>query len=134
LQPPPPAPFAVVSSLWDFEERFNPDKRETECDPFDFALRDGYAYVADSGGNDVVRVNTRTNEASVYAVFEELPNPLYDARLPTSFQNKPKRDAVPTGVTFGPDGALYVALLAGFPFPQECAGLGGRLPLPTLDK
>src|SRR5579885_1923770 len=106
LQPSRSAQFSVLSSLGEFEERFNPDKRGIESDPFDLA-----------------RVNTRTNEANLYAVFEELPNQSYDPRQPESFQNRPQRDAVPSGVAFGPDGALYVALFAGYPFPKGGAAV-----------
>lgn len=118
-----PKPFTLLASFWDFEEKYNPDKKDKECDPFDLAVRKGYAYATDAGGNDLLRINLATGELNLYASFKQLPNPLYDSQQATSFQNRPERDPVPSGITFGPDGALYVALLAGYPFPQGGSGI-----------
>jgi hypothetical protein len=123
LQPAQPAPFTLLASLGDFEERYNPDNREKECDPFDIAVRNGYAYATDAGANDLLRVNLRTGELTLYASFEQLPNSLYDTKQATSFKNRPQRDPVPTGIAIGPDGALYVALLAGYPFSSGASGI-----------
>ncbi|HEY0543970.1 MAG TPA: ScyD/ScyE family protein [Pyrinomonadaceae bacterium] len=123
LQPSRPKPFTLLASLWDFEQRNNPDNRERECDPFDLALGGGYAYVTDAGGNDLLRIQLATGEMNSYAVFEQRPNPLFDSKQPENFKNRPDRDAVPSGITFGPDGALYVACLGGYPFPQGGSGI-----------
>jgi hypothetical protein len=115
--------FTLLASLGDFEERNNPDKRDKDCDPFDVAVRGGYAYATDAGANDLLRVNLANGELTLYASFPQLPNPLYNAQQPTGFQNRPERDPVPSGITVGPDGALYVALMTGFPFPQGHSGI-----------
>jgi hypothetical protein len=123
LQPDQPKPFTLLASLWKFEDRFNPDQKDKECDPFDLAVRNGFAYATDAGANDLLRINLKNGRATLYAAFKQLPNPLYNPQQATSFQNRPERDPVPSGITFGPDGALYVALLAGFPFPQGHSGI-----------
>lgn len=117
------APFTLLASLGDFEESHNPDKRDKDCDPFDIVVRGAYAYATDAGANDLLRVNLATGELSLYASFPQLPNPLYNAQQPAGFQNRPERDPVPSGITVGPDGALYVALMTGFPFPQGHSGI-----------
>lgn len=117
------APFTLLASLGDFEERHNPDKRDTDCDPFDVVVRGGYAYATDAGANDLLRVNLANGDLTLYASFPQLPNPLYNPQQPTSFQNRPERDPVPSGITVGPDGALYVALMTGFPFPGGHSGI-----------
>jgi DNA-binding beta-propeller fold protein YncE len=117
------APFTLLASLGDFEERHNPDKRDDDCDPFDLAVRDGYAYATDAGANDLLRINLASGELTLYGLFPQFPNPLYDSQQPTGFQNRPERDPVPSGITVGPDGALYVALMTGFPFPQGHSGI-----------
>ncbi|HZN05779.1 MAG TPA: ScyD/ScyE family protein [Pyrinomonadaceae bacterium] len=115
--------FTLLASLGDFEERHNPDKRDTDCDPFDVAVRGGYAYATDAGANDLLRVNLANGELTLYASFPQLPNPLYNSQQPAGFQNRAERDPVPSGITVGPDGALYVALMTGFPFPQGHSGI-----------
>jgi hypothetical protein len=117
------APFTLLASLGDFEERNNPDKRDKDCDPFDVAVRGGYAYATDAGANDLLRVNLATGELTLYASFPQMPNPLFNAQQPAGFQNRPERDPVPSGITVGPDGALYVALMTGFPFPAGHSGI-----------
>lgn len=115
--------FTLLASLGDFEERNNPDKRDRDCDPFDIALRGSYAYATDAGANDLLRVNLANGELTLYASFPQLPNPLYNSQQPAGFQNRPERDPVPSGITVGPDRALYVALMTGFPFPQGHSGI-----------
>lgn len=105
-----------VVSLYDFEARHDPDRDGVESNPYDLALRGDYVYVTDSAGNSVVRVNPQTGEAALYALFEELPNPQPQTGRATV-------DAVPSGMEFGPDGALYVAFVSGFPFVPGNSGV-----------
>ncbi len=69
----------------------------------------------DSGGNTLVAANRRGHVATLAAfpdVTVEFP--------PGSGQEQPMQ-SVPTDVVRGPDGALYVSELTGFPFPQGAA-------------
>ena len=50
---------------------------------------------------------------SLYADFPPLDN--------TTGEGPAQMDAVPTGLAIGPDGALYAAMLTGFPYPTGAA-------------
>ncbi|HEV2871983.1 MAG TPA: ScyD/ScyE family protein, partial [Actinomycetota bacterium] len=69
--------------------------------------------VADAGGNDLLKVD-RKGRISVLAVFPP--------RILTEPPDFPMQ-AVPTTVAKGPDGALYVGQLTGFPFPPGGANV-----------
>ncbi|RZS89519.1 hypothetical protein EV189_1286 [Motilibacter rhizosphaerae] len=71
----------------------------------------GYALLADAGANDILRLNSR-HAVSLFATL-----PLITAGACKGAKNNdPKHvgcDPVPTGLTYGPDGALYVSALGG---------------------
>jgi hypothetical protein len=98
----------LIADLWDFERRVNPDAAVgnpvIDSNPVDVLADRGRFFVADAGGNTVLRASRR-GEISVVSVFPSVP--------PTAAG----MNAVPTGVVRGPDGALYVSQLTGFPFP-----------------
>jgi hypothetical protein len=105
--------FSVVADIWKFENLFNPDEElgnsHVDSNAVDvWAGRDGFL-VADAGGNTVLRVGHRG--IRVVNVFPNMlqPNPFGGPDVPMQ--------AVPTGVVRGPDGAIYVSQLTGFPFP-----------------
>ena len=78
--------------------------------PYDLAVDpDGSLLVSDSGINAVLRVNTG-GEVSKYADI-----------APLKGVASTDLDSVPTGLTRGPDGALYVGILSGHPYPQGAA-------------
>jgi hypothetical protein len=70
----------------------------------------GDVLVTDSGRNSVIRI-TREGEIYDYAFF---PDILISG-------SKDMIQAVPTGAAWGPDGALYVATLTGWPHPAGAA-------------
>ena len=78
----------------------------------------GDLFIADAGGNAIIRRDKDTGTLSVYAVFPDVPNAIFD---PTKPQNGPPTiDAVPTGIVFnGTD--FLVTTLVGFPFPANAA-------------
>jgi sugar lactone lactonase YvrE len=74
-------------------------------------------YVGDAGGNALYQVDSKTGAIKLVTVFAGLPAPFPNP----SRNNAAELDPVPTGVTVGPDGSIYVGLLSGFPFPQGAA-------------
>jgi len=110
----------VVADLETYEIENNPDPWHIDSDPYGLVIgEDGMIYVADAGGNDIVKVDPATGETSVLAVIPGLPGQ----------QPNPDRgdaaeiDAVPTGLALAPDGGLYVSLLSGGPFFPQTAAL-----------
>ncbi len=81
--------------------------------PYDLAQAPaGAFYASDSGLNAVLRIDSDGGIVD-YAAF---------AARETGLAEGPRTmDVVPTGLTLGPDGALYVASLTGFPFPTDAA-------------
>ena len=101
----------------------DPDDQEDfpeQSNPFGLAvLRGGGVLVADSAGNDVLKIDQKRRITTV-ARFktEDLPWP---DGLP--FPGPPPgtpvpAESVPTSVAIGPDGAWYVSELKGFPFTK----------------
>lgn len=99
----------------------DPDDQEGlpfESNPFGLAkLAGGGALLADSAGNDLLRIDTRRRITTV-ARFKPENVPWPDG-LP--FPGPPPgtpvpAESVPTAVAIGPDGAWYVSELKGFPF------------------
>ena len=110
----------VVADLEAFERSNNPDPNFIDSDPYGMvAGTDGMLYVADAGGNDILKVDPATGEVSLLAVIPGLPGQ----------QENPSRggameiDPVPTGLAWAPDGGLYVSLLSGGPFFPQTAAL-----------
>jgi len=107
--------WKTVADLADFEDANNPTGDEENVNPNSVLATPGGQVVADAGANDLLRV-AANGKVSVLATF---PNRMVDAPpflgLPPGTQIP--MDAVPTSVTKGPDGALYVGQLTGFPFP-----------------
>ena len=79
----------------------------------------GRFFIADAGGNTVLRAN-RWGGISVLALFpnRDTPNPFPPPPDGPPLPPIIPMNAVPTGVVKGPDGALYMSQLTGFPFPS----------------
>jgi hypothetical protein len=106
----------AVADLGAFENENDPDGNGPDSNP-NGALSDkaGGAYVTDAGANTLLHIDAR-GRVSVVAIF---PNRL----VPTPFNPQFPMQAVPTNVVRGPDGALYVSQLTGFPFPVGAANI-----------
>lgn len=106
LKVTPAGAFRVVSDVAAHEARENPAGNAVDSNPYGILAQPGRQIVADAGGNALieVRANGRTR---TFAVPPSLP-PVPPIPGP--------RQTVPTSVTQGPDGALYVSQLTAFPF------------------
>lgn len=104
----------LIADLAAFEMIKDPDQNGPDSNP-NGALNDGggAVYVADAGANTLLEVHANS-AVSVVAVFPNrlVPPPPFLPPMDIAMQ------AVPTSAVRGPDGALYVSQLTGFPFPQ----------------
>jgi hypothetical protein len=98
-----------VADLAAYEAKHDPDGLGPESDPYGLLPQNGHSIVTDAAANDLLKV-TNSGHISTLAVF---PNRLVDFR-----GDQIPMQAVPTSVVRGPDGALYVSQLTGFPFPK----------------
>jgi hypothetical protein len=97
-----------IADLAAFEHTANPTADERDSNPNSvFPTKSGFI-VADAGGNDIVKVK-RNGRIDVLAT------------LPNRMIGGASVDEVPTSAVVGPDGALYVGQLTGFPFPAGAA-------------
>lgn len=102
-----------VASLWALERDKNPGGFIAESHPYGLlAGPDGMLWVADAGGNSLIKVNPATGESEVVAVFDGVPGPLPNPGRGDAMESDP----VPTAVALGSDGSVYVSYLVGFPF------------------
>ncbi len=104
--------WETIADLNPYEANNSPDGTpRLESDPFAVLALPGERLVVDAAGNDLLRV-APNGEISTLAVF---PQRLVDD--PSSTGTQILMDAVPTSVAVGPNGALHVSELTGFPLP-----------------
>lgn len=108
-----------VADLWQFERQANPhgdpgDASSVDSNPVDIALNRGHPVVVDAGGNDLLGLGSG-GTVNLLTVFPDRPVVVGGRTL--------SMQAVPTAVTRGPDGQLYVGQLTGYPFPVHGANV-----------
>jgi glucose/arabinose dehydrogenase len=103
----------TLGDLGRFEHRKNPI-HDPNTDPTG-VFRWGRSFLAtDSGGNDVVKV--KHHRVRLVKVFHDVTT------------TAGKVQAVPTDVVVGPDGAIYMCELTGFPFVKGAASIYRMVP------
>jgi hypothetical protein len=112
LQIEPSGKWRVDANISDFEDANNPAGGPKDSNPYGVFVSANNRYVTDAGGNDLLRV-APNGDVSLVAVFSPVP-------APAPFNSA---EPVPTEVSVGPDGALYVSLLTGAPFTAGAAGI-----------
>ncbi len=102
-----------VARIWELEKAQNPDPNILDSHPYGLtAGPDGSLYVADAGGNTLLKVDPSSGQADLVAVFGGLPGPFPNPVRGGAMETDP----VPTAVAFDGNGNMYVSLLPGFPF------------------
>jgi hypothetical protein len=106
---PSPGTIRLVADIGAFELSDNPDGGLPDSNPQGLLSKPSGQVIADAGGNSLLGVSR--GDISTLTVFSTrlVPNPFGGPDIPMQ--------AVPTTVTRGPDGRLYVGQLTGFPFP-----------------
>lgn len=106
--------WRVVADVAAHEFENNPAGGPVDSTPFGVLAEAGSRIIADAGANALLSV-AANGTVTTLAVLPALPNP-----TPVG---PPMIESVPTSVARGPDGALYVGQLTGFPFPQGLANI-----------
>lgn len=110
----------IRADLLAFEAEHDPDGAGIDSNPVDLLAVGKEIVAIDAGGNDVLLLNRGDGVRTTLAVLDPVlvsPAPFPGAPDPFPAQ------AVPTVSTVGPDGALYVGQLTGFPFQQGAASI-----------
>ncbi|BDA71867.1 hypothetical protein CAL7716_060330 [Calothrix sp. PCC 7716] len=104
------ADWTLLKDFGAYEQNNNPDGQDVNTNLYDLLIKDNTAYVLDAGANDLLSVRAFGSEVNLETVFpaRTTTNPLTGTSL--------VRQSVPTSVTVGPSGALYVGEFTGFPF------------------
>ncbi len=106
--------WQLGEDLGAYEVEANPDGLLLDSNPYGLLSLPGERVVADAGANALLRV-AADGTIETLAVLPFRANPMFPGVGPPLVQS------VPTSVAVGPDGALYVGLLTGFPFPAGSA-------------
>jgi hypothetical protein len=119
LRVTPSGHYQVVADVAGHEANANPAGGAVDSNAYGVLAQPGRRIVADAGANALieVRANGRTRTLALPAPVAVPPGMGAPPPLATP------REAVPTSVAEGPDGALYVGLLTGFPFYQGLASV-----------
>ena len=113
----PSGQLRVVADVSAFEGDENPAGGPNDSNPYGVLAEAGETFVTDAGGNSLLRV-AANGAVSLVATFPSIPVPAGPFNPPFA-----QSEAVPTSVTRGPDGALYVSTLTGAPFLPGAASI-----------
>lgn len=112
----------VLADIARYEKDANPDRTDVDSNPTGIFRSGRSWYFTDSGGNYAGKVS-HNRRISTVAVLPPVPTTkavtMGNQTLPVGFP----ADAVPTSVVRGPDGALYISQLTGFPFEKGAASI-----------
>ena len=105
----PNGDWKIVADPGTHELLSNPAGGPLDSNPYGVLAEAGVQYLVDAGGNSLLKVIDGV--VSTVAIFPSTP--IAPGSFPGPFVSS---EAVPTEVTRGPDGALYVSTLSGVPF------------------
>ncbi|PSO58783.1 MAG: ScyD/ScyE family protein [Cyanobacteria bacterium QH_2_48_84] len=121
--------YTEIADLAQYELQNNPDGGDVISNPYSLVIENGTARVTDAGANDQLNVGLDEGNINLETVYPE--QTIEDPQFPEDTSNLPPVaqgegppeqfdvQSVPTGSTVGPDGALYVSELTGFPYPNN---------------
>jgi len=95
-----------VADIGTYEQTVNPAADQIDSNPFHLTAGPNGLLVTDAGGNSLLNI-TEAGAISALATFPDVNG----------------ADAVPTGISVGPDGAFYVGQLTGVPFDPGSANV-----------
>ncbi|MDJ0662776.1 MAG: ScyD/ScyE family protein [Crocosphaera sp.] len=118
--------FTGIADAAQYELDNNPDGGDVVTNPYSLLIDNGNVLIVEAGGNDILSVGLDGSNLSTYSVFgsRRFDNPIFP------FPDGPPSidlQSVPTGITKGPDGRIYVTEFTGFPYPE------GEARIYTLD-
>jgi hypothetical protein len=105
----PNGSWSVVDDISAYEGAHNPAGGAFDSNPYGILIEDGHRFVTDAGANSLLKSNG--SGVSLVATFPSTAVPPGPFNPPFA-----QSESVPTEVTRGPDGALYVSTLSGVPF------------------
>ena len=111
----PRTSVGTAADLAQFETDHNPHLAALDTNP-NAVSADGNGWLlADAGGNDIMRLDHKGNLSLIATLSDGMAEAPPFLGLPpgTPIPYEP----VPTSLERGPDGAIYVSQLTGFPFP-----------------
>ncbi len=117
LQLRPSGGWRVAGDVSAHEAANNPAGGAFDSNPYGGLAEPGRTFVTDAGSNTLLEVRAN-GDVSLVATFASIPVPLGPFNPPFAHS-----EPVPTEVTRGPDGALYVGLLTGVPFLPGTAAI-----------
>jgi hypothetical protein len=106
----PNGKWSFAEDLAEFEDEANPDGGARDSNPFSVLALPGRQVFTDAGGNSLNAIAANGSISNL-------------AHFPDRTIGAATFQAVPTGVTQGPDGAFYVGQLTGFPFLLNAANV-----------
>lgn len=117
----PKGKLSEAGDIAGFEALENPDGGAPDSNPYSLANLPGQTVVADAGANALFSLGA-DGSISTLAVFPDrlVPAPFFLGLPPGT---EIPMQAVPNCVAQGPDRALYVGQLTGFPFPTGFAAV-----------
>jgi hypothetical protein len=107
----------IMADVSRFEDAENPAGGPLDSNPYAILSEGGHLFVTDAGGNSLLEV-AAGGHVSLVAAFPSIAVPPGPFNPPFAAS-----EAVPTEVTQGPDGALYVSTLSGVPFLPGAASI-----------
>lgn len=111
-----------VADLAAFDAANDVDGAGADSNPYALALRSDRLFAVDAGANTLVAVNSDGSaQVSVMLPARAAPAPPFLNPQPPGGQIP--MQAVPNSAAVGPDGAIYVGELTGFPFPAGGANV-----------